>query len=86
MTDYILVGRKSPLMMCYGIESKVRDSYISNLDESALLITYLSDFNKDECFDPRGDIDEINAFLDIDISTDICGRFVSFVHATKEFK
>ncbi|GJU98304.1 hypothetical protein Tco_1327575 [Tanacetum coccineum] len=52
-----------------NIESK--DSYISNLDESALLITYLSDFNKDECFDPRGDIDEIDAFLDIDISTDI---------------
>ncbi|GKF13438.1 hypothetical protein Tco_0054900 [Tanacetum coccineum] len=28
-------------------------------------------FNEDECFDPRGDIDEIDAFLDIDVSTDI---------------
>ncbi|GJT56502.1 hypothetical protein Tco_0991556 [Tanacetum coccineum] len=102
-----------------NIESK--DSYVSNLDESALLVTPLSDFNEDECFnpgvilegftdeppleenddlfdlesktnewkkilydapindlmtkdkifDPGGDIDEIDAFLDIDISTDI---------------
>ncbi|GJU25723.1 hypothetical protein Tco_1164344 [Tanacetum coccineum] len=51
------------------IESK--DSYDSNLDEPALLVTPLSDANEDECFDPGGDIDEINAFLDIDVSTDI---------------
>ncbi|GJT52785.1 hypothetical protein Tco_0978942 [Tanacetum coccineum] len=51
------------------IESK--DSYVSNLDEQALLVTPLSDANKDECFDPGGEIDEINAFLDMDISTDI---------------
>ncbi|GJZ47088.1 reverse transcriptase domain-containing protein, partial [Tanacetum coccineum] len=50
------------------IESK--DSYVSNLDESALLVTPLSDANEDECFDPGGAIDEINAFLDMDISTD----------------
>ncbi|GKA25311.1 hypothetical protein Tco_0711420 [Tanacetum coccineum] len=36
-----------------------------------LLVTPLSDANKDECFDPGGDIDEIDAFLDIDVSTDI---------------
>ncbi|GJX76919.1 hypothetical protein Tco_0323730 [Tanacetum coccineum] len=52
-----------------NIESK--DSYVSNLDESALLVTPLFDVNEDECFDPRGDIDEIDAFLDINISTDI---------------
>ncbi|GJV67804.1 hypothetical protein Tco_1483313, partial [Tanacetum coccineum] len=52
-----------------NIESK--DSYVSNLDEPALLVTPLSDANKDECFDPGGVIDEINAFLDTDISTDI---------------
>ncbi|GJU43644.1 hypothetical protein Tco_1200910 [Tanacetum coccineum] len=52
-----------------NIESK--DSYVSNPDESALLVTPLSDANKDECFDPRGKIDEIDAFLDMDISTDI---------------
>ncbi|GJX36337.1 hypothetical protein Tco_0247894 [Tanacetum coccineum] len=51
------------------IESK--DSYVSNLDEPALLVTPLSDANEDECLDPRGIIDEINAFLDMDISTDI---------------
>ncbi|GJW82783.1 hypothetical protein Tco_0155928 [Tanacetum coccineum] len=51
------------------IESK--DSYVSKLDEPVLLVTPLSDANKDECFDPGGDIDEIDAFLDIDVSTDI---------------
>ncbi|GKE90446.1 hypothetical protein Tco_1567921, partial [Tanacetum coccineum] len=51
------------------IESK--DSYVSNLDEPALLVTPLSDANEDECFDPGGVIDEINAFLDIDVSTDL---------------
>ncbi|GKE16901.1 hypothetical protein Tco_1424478 [Tanacetum coccineum] len=43
-----------------NIESK--DSYVSNLDEPALLVTPLSDANEDECFDPGGDIDEIDAF------------------------
>ncbi|GKA91812.1 hypothetical protein Tco_0813737 [Tanacetum coccineum] len=52
-----------------GIECK--DSYDSNLDESTLLVTPLSDFNDDECFDPGCEIDEIDAFLDMDISTDI---------------
>ncbi|GKF97165.1 hypothetical protein Tco_0292986, partial [Tanacetum coccineum] len=47
------------------IESK--DFY----DEQAWLFTLLSDANEDECFDPGGDIDEIDAFLDMDISTDI---------------
>ncbi|GKE53253.1 hypothetical protein Tco_1488409, partial [Tanacetum coccineum] len=51
------------------IENK--DSYVSNLDEPALLVTPLSNANEDECFDPRGDIDEIDAFLDIDVSMDI---------------
>ncbi|GKG36655.1 hypothetical protein Tco_0444333, partial [Tanacetum coccineum] len=36
------------------IESK--DSYVSNFDEPALLVTPL--FDKDECFDPGGDIAE----------------------------
>ncbi|GKD79045.1 hypothetical protein Tco_1341666 [Tanacetum coccineum] len=36
-----------------------------------MLVTPLSDANKDECFDPGGDNDEIGAFLDMDISTDI---------------
>ncbi|GJZ13117.1 hypothetical protein Tco_0548347 [Tanacetum coccineum] len=48
-----------------------KDSYVSNLDEPALLVTPLSDVNEDECFDPGGVIDEIDAFIYIDISTDI---------------
>ncbi|GJZ12874.1 hypothetical protein Tco_0548104 [Tanacetum coccineum] len=51
------------------IESE--DSYVSKLDEPDLLVIPLSAFNEDECFDPRGDIDEIDAFLDIVVSTDI---------------
>ncbi|GJZ27101.1 hypothetical protein Tco_0571354 [Tanacetum coccineum] len=35
-----------------------------------MLLTLLSDANKDECFNPGGDIDEIDALLDIDVSPD----------------
>nr|GEY10992.1 hypothetical protein [Tanacetum cinerariifolium] len=49
------------------IENK--DSYVSNLDEPALLVTPLSDANEDECFDQGGNIDKIDAFLDIDVFT-----------------
>ncbi|GKD07126.1 hypothetical protein Tco_1186811 [Tanacetum coccineum] len=45
------------------------ESYVSNLDEPVLSVTPLSDANEDECFNPRGDIDEINAFIDMDVST-----------------
>ncbi|GJV70174.1 hypothetical protein Tco_1485683 [Tanacetum coccineum] len=54
-----------------NIENK--DSYVSNLDEPALLVTPLSDANENECFDPGGD--EIDAFLDLDISTEIENNF-----------
>ncbi|GJZ92969.1 reverse transcriptase domain-containing protein [Tanacetum coccineum] len=47
------------------------ESCFSNLDDLDLSVTPLSDTNEDECFDPGGDIDEINAFLDMDISMDI---------------
>ncbi|GJZ90458.1 hypothetical protein Tco_0662385 [Tanacetum coccineum] len=50
-----------------NIESK--DSYVSNLDEPALLVTPLSDFNEDDCFDPGGDVDEIELLLHRDPST-----------------
>ncbi|GJX20103.1 hypothetical protein Tco_0222780 [Tanacetum coccineum] len=50
-----------------NIESK--DSYVSNLDEPALLVTPLFDFNEDECFDPGGDVDEIEFLLHRDPST-----------------
>ncbi|GKB25228.1 hypothetical protein Tco_0864629 [Tanacetum coccineum] len=45
------------------IESK--DSYVSNLDEQALLVTHLSELNEDECFDPGGN--EIEACLTSDL-------------------
>nr|GEX71221.1 hypothetical protein [Tanacetum cinerariifolium] len=41
---------------------KSKASYDSNLHEPALLVTPLFDSNEDECFDPGGDVDEINAF------------------------
>ncbi|GJS69005.1 hypothetical protein Tco_0701846 [Tanacetum coccineum] len=50
-----------------NIESK--DSYVSNLDEPALLVTPLSDFNEYDCFDPGGDVDEIELLLHRDPST-----------------
>ncbi|GKF14947.1 hypothetical protein Tco_0056409, partial [Tanacetum coccineum] len=50
-----------------NIESK--DSYVSNLDEPALLVKPLFDFNEDECFDQCGDIDEIEFLLHRDPST-----------------
>ncbi|GKB91831.1 hypothetical protein Tco_0964103 [Tanacetum coccineum] len=50
-----------------NIESK--DSYVSNFDEPDLLVTPLSDFNEDECFDPGGDVDEIEFLLHRDPST-----------------
>ncbi|GKF94412.1 hypothetical protein Tco_0284112, partial [Tanacetum coccineum] len=48
------------------IENK--DSYVSNLDEPALLVTPLSKLNEDECFDPGGDfiLEEIKACLTSD--------------------
>nr|GEY12962.1 hypothetical protein [Tanacetum cinerariifolium]GEY14020.1 hypothetical protein [Tanacetum cinerariifolium] len=51
-----------------NIENK--DSYDINLDEPDLLIISFSDTNEDECY-PGGDIDKIDAFLEIDVSTDI---------------
>ncbi|GJU54915.1 hypothetical protein Tco_1228629 [Tanacetum coccineum] len=49
------------------IESE--DSYVSKLDEPDLLVTPLSKLNEDECFDPGGDVDEIEILLHRDPST-----------------
>ncbi|GKB34236.1 reverse transcriptase domain-containing protein [Tanacetum coccineum] len=53
--------------MVEDVETK--DSNVSIFDEPVLLNTLL--FDEDECFDPRGDNDEIDAFLAIKISTNI---------------
>ncbi|GJX97036.1 hypothetical protein Tco_0352834 [Tanacetum coccineum] len=50
-----------------NIESK--ESYVSNLNEPALLVTPLSALNEDECFDPGVDVDEIELLLHRDPST-----------------
>ncbi|GJV26911.1 hypothetical protein Tco_1383359 [Tanacetum coccineum] len=50
-----------------NIESKNSD--VSNFDEPALLVTPLSDANKDECFNPGGNVDEIKFLLHRDPST-----------------
>ncbi|GKE11888.1 hypothetical protein Tco_1415439 [Tanacetum coccineum] len=69
--DEYISGDVNPLFdeVLKNIESK--DSYVSNLDELTLLVTPLFDANEDECFDPGGVIDEIDAFLYMDISTDV---------------
>ncbi|GKE47491.1 hypothetical protein Tco_1478749, partial [Tanacetum coccineum] len=56
-----------------NIES--RESYVSNLDEPDLLVIPFSDANEDEGFDLGGDIDKIDAFLDIVVSTDIVNDY-----------
>ncbi|GJZ53969.1 hypothetical protein Tco_0608854 [Tanacetum coccineum] len=53
--------------MLEDVESK--DSGVSNFDEPVLLNTPL--FDDDECFDPGGNIDEIDTFLAIEVSTKI---------------
>nr|GEU59414.1 hypothetical protein [Tanacetum cinerariifolium] len=50
---------------------KNKDSYDSNLDEPDLLVTHLSDTNKEECFDPGDDIDEIELLLHLKMSRDM---------------
>ncbi|GJT22019.1 reverse transcriptase domain-containing protein [Tanacetum coccineum] len=53
--------------MVEDVESK--DSNVSNFDEPVLLNTPF--FDEDECFDLGGNIDEIDAFLAIEVSTNI---------------
>ncbi|GJW28314.1 hypothetical protein Tco_0045189 [Tanacetum coccineum] len=50
---------------------KIYSNLLFEFDDEYISITYLPDNNEDECFYPRGDMDEIDAFLGIDVSTDI---------------
>nr|GEY89658.1 hypothetical protein [Tanacetum cinerariifolium] len=50
-------------------EKSSKNSYDSNLDKPTLLVLPLSHANKDECFDPGGDVDEIGLLLYHDPST-----------------
>ncbi|GKC22587.1 integrase, catalytic region, zinc finger, CCHC-type containing protein [Tanacetum coccineum] len=69
--DEYISGDVNPLFDEVLEDIEREDSYVSKLDEPDLLVTPLSAFNEDECFDSGGDIDEIDAFLDIVVSTDI---------------
>nr|GFC38539.1 hypothetical protein [Tanacetum cinerariifolium] len=65
--DEYISSDVNPLLNEVLEDIKSKNFYDSNLDELALLVTPLFDSNKDECFNPGGDLDEINAF---DISLD----------------
>ncbi|GJW87200.1 hypothetical protein Tco_0162540 [Tanacetum coccineum] len=67
--DEYIFGDVNPLFdeVLENIESK--DSYVSNLDEPALLVTPFFDANEDECFDPSGNVDEIEFLLHHNTST-----------------
>ncbi|GJV90131.1 hypothetical protein Tco_1534069 [Tanacetum coccineum] len=70
-TSKYISSNVNPLFNEVLEDIKSEDYYVSNHDEPALLVMPLFDTNKDECFDRGGDIDEIDAFLNIDVSTDI---------------
>nr|GEX96291.1 hypothetical protein [Tanacetum cinerariifolium] len=70
--DEYLSSDQNPLFDKVLEEIKSKASYDYNLDEPALLVTHLFDSNEDECLDPEGDVDEINAF---DISLDFKDDF-----------
>ncbi|GKE57138.1 hypothetical protein Tco_1496323, partial [Tanacetum coccineum] len=69
--DEYISSNVNPLFNKVLEDIESEDSYVSNFDEPVLPVTPLSDAHKDECFNPGGDIDEINAFLDMDVSMDI---------------
>ncbi|GJX71302.1 hypothetical protein Tco_0308473 [Tanacetum coccineum] len=50
------------------ISSDINPLFNEVLEDIENKDSYVS--NEDECFDPRGDIDKIDAFLDIDVSTE----------------
>nr|GEX39474.1 reverse transcriptase domain-containing protein [Tanacetum cinerariifolium] len=69
--DKYISSDKNSLFNAVLEDVENKESYVSNLDEPALLVIPLFDANEDECFDPGGDIYKIDAFIDIDVSTDI---------------
>ncbi|GJR90120.1 hypothetical protein Tco_0214131 [Tanacetum coccineum] len=63
--DEYISSNVNPLFNKVLEDIESEESYVSNLDEPDLLVTPFSDANKDECFDPGGDIDEIVVSTDI---------------------
>ncbi|GJY02996.1 hypothetical protein Tco_0361148 [Tanacetum coccineum] len=66
--DEYISSDVNPLFNKVLEDIKSEDSYVSKLDEPALLVTPLSKLNEDECFDPGGDfiLEEIEACLTSD--------------------
>nr|GFA03442.1 hypothetical protein [Tanacetum cinerariifolium] len=50
---------------------KIYSNLLFEFDDKYISITPLSDANEDKCFDTGGNIDKIDAFLDIDVSKNI---------------
>nr|GEV23721.1 hypothetical protein [Tanacetum cinerariifolium] len=69
--DEYISSNVNPLFDEVLEDIECKDSYDFNIDESTFLVTPLFNPNEDECFDPKGDTDEVDAFLDIDTSMDI---------------
>ncbi|GKC56423.1 hypothetical protein Tco_1084021 [Tanacetum coccineum] len=67
--DEYIFSDVNPLFVEVLEDIENKDPYDSDLDEPALLVTPLFDFNKDECFDPGGDVDEIELLLHRNPST-----------------
>ncbi|GKB52589.1 hypothetical protein Tco_0903342 [Tanacetum coccineum] len=67
--DEYISSDVNPLFNKVLEDIKSEDSYVSKLDEPDLLVTPLSKLNEDECFDPGGDVDEIELLLQRDPST-----------------
>ncbi|GJT44653.1 hypothetical protein Tco_0953368 [Tanacetum coccineum] len=66
--DVYISSDVNPLFSKILEDIESEDSYVSKLDEPALLVTPLSKLNEDECFDPGGDfiLEEIKACLTSD--------------------
>ncbi|GKE77225.1 hypothetical protein Tco_1543345 [Tanacetum coccineum] len=67
--DEYISSDVNPLFNEVLVDIESEDSYVSKLDEPVLLVTPLSKVNEDECFDPCGDVDEIELLLHRDPST-----------------
>ncbi|GJW07097.1 reverse transcriptase domain-containing protein [Tanacetum coccineum] len=65
--DNFTSSNVNPLFNEMDEDVKNKNSYVSNSDEPVLLNTPLS--NKVECSDPEDDIDEIDAFLAMEVSS-----------------
>ncbi|GJX33920.1 hypothetical protein Tco_0245477 [Tanacetum coccineum] len=67
--DEYISSDVNPLFNEVLMDIESEESYVSKLDEPDLLVTPLSKPNEDECFDPGGDVDDVELLLHRDSST-----------------